>query len=367
MIYSAIFIFFIFTLFSTFENKNRASKIFIWFISISYILLIPILVGINTQRADFSNYLEHFFDSPFLFSGNIKNYIIYSHYEIGYGIFVVLLKSLINSATIFFIIYNYCGLKCRNSFYLSFCTKEDILILFFSFFVHEFLRKDCVQIRNGFASAIVLYSLYFLYKDKKKKFVFYVLIASSFQIAGIVALPLLMIKNEYSHKFYRLLKVVFILSLIISIFFPLRNILLFFNSIGLIPSRIAYYLLMSSYLVPMKFTNPLLLKQIVIVSYIFIAKKQSVKDSKIFFLFEVYTVSTIYYLLFRDFEIVAGRFGSLFYASEAPLLVLLIEKNKKYKNLKKCLLVFFYFALFLYNLLTFKKFLGWEPKFYFGG
>ena len=86
-------------------------------------------------------------------------------------------------------------------------------------------------------------------------------------------------------------------------------------------------------------------------------------ERKIFFLTQIYLISTAYYLVFRDFEILAARFGSLFYAVEAPLLVLIIEKTKTNLFLKKLFVCFFYFALFLFNYFTYQNFLGWKPEF----
>ena len=59
------------------------------------------------------------------------------------------------------------------------------------------------------------------------------------------------------------------------------------------------------------------------------------EDEKVYFLFQVYLISTIYYLVFRDFEILAARFGSLFYEVECSLLVLMINTSKRNVYIKK--------------------------------
>lgn len=365
MIYTTIFIFFIFSIPSAFTSKcTKEVRILFYFIAISFIPLFAILVGLNSDRADYTNYLNYFIEAPKLDGNNLIYSFTHSHYELGYSFFQSCIKTVIDSPTVYFILICFISLDYRKKFYKKTCDKEDLMILFFSFLAHEFLRKDCIQIRNGIASAMVLLGIFYLYRGKKKLFIFNILLACSFHMAAIVALPLIILETKYSSRIYNFYKVIFFLALLISLFLPLRKILTMLSAFGIIPAKLNIYLMWADYLVPMKFTNPFLLKQVAIVMFILVRRKKAIQDDKTFFFFQAYVICTVYYLVFRDLEILAARFGSLFYGVETPLLLCLIKQSNRNVNIKKFYLLLFYFVLFFYNYLTFGNFLGWHAEFY---
>ena len=151
--------------------------------------------------------------------------------------------------------------------------KSDVLIAFFIFLSHEFLRKDAVQIRNGMASAMILYALIFLYQNKKIKYISFVLLASSFHMAGLAALPLVVLSIDNLKKFDKFLTFVVFFSLCVSIFFPIRKILLRLSGAGLLPLQVDIYLNMSDFLVAIPFTHPILVKSLFITCFLFIKRK----------------------------------------------------------------------------------------------
>ncbi len=330
------------------------------------LLCLPIfafLVGVNAQRADYENYLQAFIESPSLFSADFFSYAISQHNEIGYNYFQSFVKTIGGSATAFFVLFCFMSLVFRYKFYVAFLSKRDIVIVFLAFFAHEFLRKDCVQIRNGFASAIVLYSLVALYQGKRFRFVLTVILASCFQMTALVALPLVIARTAVNKKYIKFLRVLFCAACIFTVVFPIKNLLFVFSSVGLLPPAVENYLYWSKYAISMSLFNPQILKQVTICAFILKHRRQFFVDKKIFFLFQIYLVSTVYYLVFRDFEILAGRFGSLFYAVEAPILVLIIEKSKKNLFLKKFVLCGFYFFNFALNFATYQPMLSWKTEF----
>lgn len=362
MIYSCIFIIFIITLFAQIYDSKEFNCLKVYSIFFFSILL-AILVGINSDRADYINYLQIYKDSPTLFDSDLYEYSKNAHTETGYNYFQALLKTFFNSATFFFIVLCFISLLFRKKFYTKFSNTSDILIIFFAFLSHEFLRKDCVQIRNGIASAIVLCSFIPLYKNNIKSFLIMVAFACSFQLTAIAALPLLLIQREYTDSMYKRMKIFFTLMFLLSLFLPLKDILLLLNKMGLIPARIAAYLSWTSYLVSMKLTNPLLLKQIMIILFVFFFCKNEIKNRTCYYLFQIYLLSTVYYLFFRDFEILAARFGSLFYGVEPLLLLEVFELKGKNKSIRKIGVLFFYFLFFIYNYLTFQNMVGWKIEF----
>lgn len=360
-----IYLFIIFVFFVAFlgSNKKYFSQLS-YFMIITVFLLLPVLVGINSDRNDFGNYLMFFQDTPTdIFSFSFFNYAKEQHSELGYNYLQAFVKFFWNSATVYFILFCFISFLFRYKHYSCFLSNSDVIIAFFIFLSHEFLRKDAVQIRNGMASAIVLFALIFLYQNKKIKFVFFVLLASSFQMTGLAALPLVVLPIDNLTKFDKFLTVVLFFSLCISIFFSVRKILLLFAGLGLLPPQVVHYLNWSDFLVAIPFTHPVLLKQLFITGLIFFKRKKLFDDFTIHFLYQIYVISTCYYLIFRDFQILAGRFGSLFYAVEAPLLLLIINKSKKNIILKKYLLCCFYLIFLIINILTYEQ-LGFKMEIY---
>jgi len=72
----------------------------------------------------------------------------------------------------------------------------------------------------------------------------------------------------------------------------------------------------------------------------------------------------MYYLLFLDFEIMAGRFGSLFYGVETIFLLQIINSNTiKQKKLMKLGVFFLICISFILNLFTFTEVLSFKATF----
>lgn len=365
MVYLYVFLFFCFS-FILIDNNNsselRKSKIeTIYAFSLFSMIILAFLVGVNTDKADYESYLSIFENSIPIFSDGYMEYSSKQHTEFGYNLFQSIIKEISNSSTLWFTLFCFVSLVFRYKFYRKFVPLSDIGIVIFSFLAHEFLRKDCVQIRNGFASALVLFSLICLFNGKRMKFIIIVICASLFHKVSLITLPLVIVRKTRSRLYEKVLFHVFLMSIIISICLPIRNILTILAEVGLLPNQVITYLNWSTYLVSMKFSNPLLLKQIVIVFFIFFNKKKYFYNNTIFFLFQVYLVSTVYYLIFRDFEILAARFGSLFYGVEGAMLCNMINNSKAKILQKKILMLSCYFALLIYNYLTFQEFLGWNP------
>lgn len=351
MLYVLIFIFLIPVFFAL--QENREVTVSIVGITLLYIFVLAFLVGINSNKIDFDGYLSYFFRSPVLWDSDFKSFVKTVHTEMGYNILQAFFKGIINSASLYFIIFCFISLSFRYKFYLSFVSKSDLGIVLFAFFCHEFLKKDCAQIRNGFASAIVLYSFIHLYRGNKIKFILTILLASCFQMTSLVAMPLIIVRNTYTKKYFCFLVSVYIIAIVFSVFFKIKSILIIFEALGILPKQILNYLYWTEYSQSMSLANPMILKQLFFVTFFLLCQKKQLKNQeKIFFFFQIYLVSTVYYLIFRDFEILAGRFGSLFYGVEPVLLLLAIDSSKKNKLIKKIMLIFMYCALFVINIIS---------------
>lgn len=347
-------IFFLFiTLFSISSKSKNDTVLLIWATTLLYIPFLSLLVGLNRTSPDIGAYLRYFINSPTVLSKDFWEYTKETHSEIGYDTLAGIVKIFTNSATTFLVLFCFISLVLRYNFYKKFISIQDFAIVFFGFLAHEFIRKDCIQIRNGFASAIVLYSLISLYKKKRLKFVCYVFFACCFQATAIVALPLVIAQREYTKKYYYFLVFLFVFALFISVVFPIKKIFYILSNAGLLPIRVNEYLFWDQYSRSMSIAHPILLKQVVITLFFFISQKRILKrESDVFFFFQIYLVCTVYYLFFRDFEILAGRFGSLFYGVEPVLLILTANYYNRQIFLRKLIIYCMYIGLFGLNIIT---------------
>ena len=360
MIFPCIFLVFTVAICAS-SKRNNVNTIFSWGTVLLFIILFAFLVSVNSATPDYFAYLKYFTNSPDIFDVNFLAYAKTTHTEIGYDSFQAFFKVFSNSATLFFGIICLISLAFRYHFYTYFCEHiQDACIVFFAFLSHEFLRKECIQIRNGIASAIVLYALVYLFNEKRLRFLFLILLAASFQQTAFVAVPLLIVHKTRTSIYTKFLYALFFFSCAFSILFPIKTILEILHGIGLLPGAIYNYLYWGQYARTMPLTNPQLLKQVCIVAWIFLHYEKYSVDKKVFFFFQVYLLCTVYYLVFRDFEILAGRFGSLLYGVEPLLLLRIIYVRKKHMFFKRLFLCGFYFCFFILNVATHA--VGWLPK-----
>jgi hypothetical protein len=304
--------------------------------------------------------------APELFSSGYFARLNELHIELGYGLFTSFIKIFTNSATIFFIIL--CFLSFCFRFYTVdfFAHKEDIIMVLVAFFAHEFLRKDCIQVRMGIASAIILFSLTFLFYEQKKRFCLLVLLASTFHMVSFIALPLVFINSNISKKSINIMRCILLLAVISTFFFSIKDVLYAFENIGIIPPRLLNYLYWTKYSKPMPIYHPVVLKQVLFCFFFFFIRKNFLlfSDEKAVFLFKIYFVSTLYYLVFLDFEILAGRFGSLFSGVESLFLLQIINSNNfRQKKLMKLAVFFIICFSFIINLFTFTETLSFKATF----
>lgn len=313
------------------------------------ILIILILVAGYRYHTgfDYNAYVSIFKALPDL------NEIILGKYDIhGERLFLLLLKIVekigFEMRGVFLLIsiltlgFTYLGLKQSN--YFSF----GIYIYISTFF----LREGMGQIRAGLATAICFYALKYLNK-KNNKFIFLILIASGIQTVGIFFLPLpfiIKLVNKSSAK----IKIFFIIiSILIGCFFS-RNILLNLTSY----ISIDYFLKLkySNYSYKVSFS----LYQIYIVSiamiFIYLQKKCKIKIYKINQSINIFILGVIFYFLFFNFSILAGRVSDLYF----KIILLLYPYILRIVNNKILRLIFILFIIILntylyYNYLIDKK------------
>lgn len=322
------------------------------------LFLFAIMVGGNTDRGDYIMYYNLFKESVVIGDASFLDFVTSQHTQIGYNILQAIIKTLIDSSSFFFIVFAFLGMILRYYFYKSFISIQDIGIVIFAFLVHEFLRKDCVQIRNGFASAMVLFSIVYAYKGQKKIAALLIFLGMTFHTAALVALPILFIKKDTSEKYEMFIIIVFTSVLTMSALGIFDNII---RNLLSKSAEAQQYLDSGIYGEQrMSLSNPIILKQLIISLFLLYNRKKYFEDKLIFFLSQIYLLSTIYYYFFNCMEIFSARFGSLLYAVEAPLLLLLIYKSKTNIQPKKICLCILYFILLFYNTIAMEPFIGWN-------
>jgi len=158
---------------------------------------------------------------------------------------------------------------------------------------------------------------------------------------------------------------ILVLALISTFLFSIHYIFSVLGNIGILPRRIQIYI-GSRFDIPMPIYHPVVLRQIIFCFFILFVKKELLfaSNNTAFFLFKIYFVSTLYYLIFLDFELLAGRFGALFNGVEAMFLLQIIYSDAV-KQKKPMKLAFFVLtcATFIMNWITFSSVLSFEMTF----
>ena len=366
LIYYSIFVVMIMA-FLAIEKKYFEN---IYYLAIFLIFVyFPVIVGLNSDRVDYINYVDHFNQLPRLFTLSYFSSLLKATgaIELGYAFFASVVKTFSNSATVFFVILCFLSFYFRFRFVKYFaCHKEDILLIFFAFFAHEFLRKDAIQIRNGIASAIVLFSFISLYRGYRTRFVIWVLFASLFHVAAFVSIPLVVLNAHLDTKTLRNMRCIFLIALLSVFVFSIMDFLLFLKNFGFLPSRLILYMQWDYFNNPLSIYHPTVLRQITICFvFLFILHKHiNASNPVAVFLFKIYLVSTLYYIVFLDFAILSGRFGSLFSGVETVFFLQVINTNLvRRKVLFKIGVLSIAMMTFIVNLVMMPRYLGFEATF----
>jgi hypothetical protein len=150
-----------------------------------------------------------------------------------------------------------------------------------------------------------------------------------------------------------------LIGIISTYFLKIKDILMVFEKIGVLPAQVSNYLYWTGYNEPLPIYHPTVLKQIIICFLFLFLRKNDllhIHTGKSVFLFKIYFVSTLYYLFFLDFEIIAGRTGSLFSGVESLFLLQIIyDINYKQKKLLKLGIFVLACFLFISNSVTFTQ------------
>lgn len=191
------------------------------------------------------------------------------------------------------------------------------------YFVHIFVLKEMIQIRGGLASAICLFSIRYLVKEKFKIFMAIWIMAVSIHFStiiwGIVGICYWL---KPSVKTFAIL---LFLSLLVGTIYPFGQIIKSYLGVSEIESRLGEYVAYGDEGFGGKlgvFTNVNALKSLVISTLsLFLFYKRRTKDNVFFYpILCAYICGTVWMLLFNDFAIIAGRMSSILLSVE-PVVI----------------------------------------------
>lgn len=192
------------------------------------------------------------------------------------------------------------------------------------YFVRFYLNRDLNQIRSGISSAIVLFSINYIYRKKPVKFVLTVLIAGQFHTGAYVMLltyPIYFLVIKLKSKIIYLYPIILIMASFFS--FEIKNLLV--QVIDIVGEG-STYITYSDYVQGSGLLNPVLLMQIFVsltALYVCLKKKQT--EKLIYTIIVVYMVSTIVLVLLSQYSVLAGRTSTILATCEPIIIIYLFR------------------------------------------
>lgn len=276
------------------------------------------------------------------------------HGEYGYLLLNAVVKLFTTEVTILFVIS---ALVAVSINIISFrLYSKHLFLCIFVYYAHAFMHKEMIQIRTGIASAIVLFSVNFIVTKDIKRYVLTIIMAVSFHVGAIVALPLYYICSLNLTKRTQLIMLT--TAIAFSQVHWIKTFLEVLGSYGIIPSQVATYVGWDLYDYSLGgVSNPTTFKQLVIClicSYFF----DQLSKASIYFrtMFYMYLVSTVWLLLFNDFAIIATRIATYLSVCEPVIVSYLMQINKRYNYITIFVILAMY-AVVLYLNLSVKELL----------
>lgn len=295
--------------------------------------------GLRFESNDYQGYVEIYESIPPVYKLNgqwFENNFL--NVEIGFIYFCSILKLFSGEPILLFFVVALISIS------LNFIAIKKMSPYFFIsillYYVYNFLLKDTIQIRQGLASALVMNS--FVFHKSRIKSILLVILAISIQSTSIVALPLVLLSE---HTFNKAKKYYFILGLtfLISTIFSGRQAFEFLMSVMQLPASVSVYFGWEEFDYKLGYLNPILIKQLIISVILIKFREQLIaKYSSFKMMFNFYFFSTLWYIYFNDFAIIAGRISNLLSIGEVVLIPMLLSVISTNKRLYIYLILIFY-------------------------
>lgn len=316
--YWTIFTFIVLISFLVFFRLSKIVKFYFF----SFLVIVLILFsGLRTESNDYDGYREIFNQVPTLFNLSI-NWFISKSVNVEYG-FIILssfVKIFSNNIVLFMLIVSTLSLFLNS--YVIWKTSPYVFLSLLLYFSHNFILKETIQIRQGLASAIILYAFY---KHINKRLVnFLIILAGSIQASAfLVFIPIYFSYKKLSNKVYLL---TFVFFLVFTFLYSGRHLFEGVLNLFGLPSSISGYLGWEEHDFKIGFFSPILIKQLFIfLILLYNRNKLQERYSHFNILLNFYFFSSIWYIYFNDFAIIAGRVSNLFSIGEVLLIPMVIS------------------------------------------
>ncbi|MCK3655749.1 hypothetical protein A4G19_08265 [Pasteurellaceae bacterium Macca] len=297
-----------------------------FFIFILLTIPISLIVGLRGATLDTQNYINIFYNINDYDLLNISQFYNETSYEIGYGWFSYIFKSLNLSHEIFFIAISI--LTFYFIYKVSIAFNISYLSVFFLYISSGyFLMQQFMQMRQGLAVPLVLYSM-LLFTQKKR--VFPILLAiiaisfhqSMFALVSVGCLSLLFFKDkDLSMKEIRIYSIFFLILFIFICKFILLNLMLEYSS------RLQNYASDPTYADSLGLFRLPNIRSYIVFLLVFIFSTKKMFLDKLFLYFYIFLLISISIRIgFSDFGILSSRFSTVFSHVEIFLLPLIFKR-----------------------------------------
>lgn len=352
-----LFIFFILLFFSLIEISflNKRSEQFL--IIISGLILI-LVAGLRYETGgDWDIYTSgfqhtnHFFN---LFKGEPLYLNEKVSFEYGYGIFSSIIKQVGgNIQTIYFIIVTFNVLLLIKT--LKQYTKLIIVGLFVYYCILYF-HLEMIYTRQSVAVMICFWCLKFIQQKKIYRYLFFVLLASSFHRMALILIPLYFILDRNYRAFYLTIIIVVGSTLLFFHVQWIKNIIFYFaNMLGeSFILRAQYYTSEDIFSVSRGISIGFYLNIILFAILLFFRKKIS-KFEFGNIQFNYFIASLFVYFYLYEFVEISNRFRLFFLISLVVLFPYIIESFGKISNRIACFLAISIYS-FMFNYKIFLNF-----------
>ena len=180
-------------------KKNRLNRFIFWYVLVGLCIFMVFVAGLRLDVGfDYYTYVNMFRNTPKLFTG-VFSHSREAHGEIGFHFLSGLLKFLgLTSASSLFTIFAIMAILLNVMSlrrYTRFVGHAFFLYLCFYFF-----GREMGQIRQGLATAVLFFSVQYVLNRDYRRFVAFVILASTIHLSSFVFLPLYWVGNVRFRK-----------------------------------------------------------------------------------------------------------------------------------------------------------------------
>lgn len=278
------------------------------FLYVVVLLCMIFLAGLRRDNADWPTYKDMFV--------SIMDNKDDGSADLGFNFLCKIISFFFSEIFIYFLLIALISVSLNAiSFYRYTPYIFTALLLYFC---HNFCLKEMIQIRAGLASAICLFSLYYLHNKRPKVFFTLFVVAVSVHLTSAIFL-VAYISWRYLTK--KKLLYCILVSLFIGSFFPVGSLLK--NALG-IDDRLDEYIAYGDdgYGESLGvWTNINTLKCLIIFCFLYANYDRLYKSNKYFdILFKCYVPGLCWLICFNDFSIIGARVSNILLSSEPILL-----------------------------------------------